>query len=275
MLAWVAAQRADVAERLRWRDDWLVGGPVCLDAACSASVPMFSAHWTPPGNAFGPVAQRTLDVLSAQTSPHVLLGDLNVYRVDPWNPDVPCTGPDVGGRVEAIQRMEAAGYIDAWKTTQGGEGWTGMATRNGCGAPNGNLFKRIDYVYTRNLRAVSTTRLARGGRRGCAVGPRDADRGARAAIGARHRPRCRSVLSGFVESFVNPLPVGVAPTAALLARENQHARDQRQDPHQRRRQPERHHPRQAVQNQPDRQHQKPHIALNPYSHPHLAGQLCN
>ena len=36
-----------------------------------------------------------------------------------------------------------------------------MATRNGCGAPNGNLFKRIDYVYTRNLRAVATTRLAR------------------------------------------------------------------------------------------------------------------
>ena len=142
-------------------DDWIVGGAVCLDAACSASVPMFSTHWTPAGNAFGPVAQRTLDVLSGQPSPHVLLGDLNVYRIDPWNPEVPCTGADVGGRVEAIQRMDAAGYVDAWKTTQSGEGWTGMATRNGCGVPNGNLFKRIDYVYTRNLRAVATTRLAR------------------------------------------------------------------------------------------------------------------
>lgn len=142
-------------------DDWIVGGAVCLDAACSASVPMYSTHWTPPRHAFGPVAQRTLDVLGAQPSPHVLLGDLNVYRVDAWNPDVPCTGPDVGGRVEAIQRMEAAGYVDAWKTTQGGEGWTGMASRNGCGVPNGNLFKRIDYVYTRNLRAVAATRLAR------------------------------------------------------------------------------------------------------------------
>ena len=142
-------------------DDWIVGGAVCLDATCSASVPIFSAHWTPPGNAFGPVAQRTLEVLGAQSAPHVLLGDLNVYRVDAWNPDVPCTGPDAPGRVEAIQRMEAAGYVDAWKTTQGGEGWTGMATRNGCGAPNGNLFKRIDYVYTKNLRAISTARLAR------------------------------------------------------------------------------------------------------------------
>lgn len=142
-------------------DDWIVGGPVCLDAACSASVPIFSTHWTPPGNAFGPVAQRTLEVLSRERSPHVLLGDLNVYRIDAWNPDVPCTGADVAGRVEAIARMEAAGYVDAWKTTQGGEGWTGMATRNGCGVPNGNLYKRIDYVYALNLRAISATRLGR------------------------------------------------------------------------------------------------------------------
>jgi hypothetical protein len=142
-------------------DDWVIGGPVCLDAACSASVPIFSTHWTPPGNAFGPVAQRTLDVLRSQPPAHVLLGDLNVYRVDTWNPDVPCTGPDVAGRVDAIMRMEAAGYADAWKTTQGGEGWTGMTTRNGCGVPNGNLFKRIDYVYTKGFRAVATTRLAR------------------------------------------------------------------------------------------------------------------
>jgi len=141
--------------------DWLVGGPVCLDANCSASVPIFSTHWTPPGNAFGPVAQRTIEVLATQPVPHVLLGDLNVYRVDTWNPDVPCTGPDVAGRVEAIQRLEAAGYVDAWKTTQGGEGWTGMASRAGCGSPNGNLYKRIDYVYTKGLRAVSTTRAAR------------------------------------------------------------------------------------------------------------------
>jgi hypothetical protein len=141
--------------------DWIVGGAVCLDAACSTSVPMFSTHWTPPANAFGAVAQRTIEVLSSQSAAHVLLGDLNVYRIDAWNPEVPCTGSDLAERVEAIGRMEAAGYVDAWKTTQGGEGWTGMATRNGCGVPNGNLFKRIDYVYTRNLRAVATTRLAR------------------------------------------------------------------------------------------------------------------
>jgi hypothetical protein len=141
--------------------DWVVGGAVCLDAACSSSMPVFSTHWTPPGDAFGPVAQRTIDVLSSQPVPHVLLGDLNVYRIDTWNPEVSCTGPNLAARIEAIDRMEGARYVDAWKTTQGGEGWTGMATRAGCGVPNGNLFKRIDYVYTRNLRAVATTRLAR------------------------------------------------------------------------------------------------------------------
>jgi endonuclease/exonuclease/phosphatase family metal-dependent hydrolase len=36
-----------------------------------------------------------------------------------------------------------------------------MSSRNGCGTPNGNLFKRIDYVYTKGLTAVSTTRIAR------------------------------------------------------------------------------------------------------------------
>jgi hypothetical protein len=142
-------------------DDWLVGGAVCLDPACSASTPVFSAHWSVPEDAFGAAAQRTIEILGTQPVPHVLLGDLNVYRVDAWNPSVPCTGPDVGGRVQAIMNMEAAGYADAWKTTQPGEGWTGMSTRNGCGVPNGNLFKRIDYVYTKGLTAVSTTRIAR------------------------------------------------------------------------------------------------------------------
>lgn len=142
-------------------EDWLVGANVCLNQACSATIPVFSGHWTAPGDAFGPVAQTTLDLLGKQPQPHVLMGDLNVYRVDQWNPSVPCTGPDVGGRVDAIQRMEAAGYVDAWKATQGGEGWTGMATRAGCGTPSGNLFKRIDYVYSKGLRALSTTRIGR------------------------------------------------------------------------------------------------------------------
>ena len=142
-------------------DDWLIGGPVCLNAACSASVTMFTTHWSAPNDEFAPVAMKTVDALRAQPTPHLLMGDLNVYRADAWNPSVPCTGADLGGRVQAIDIVEGAGYADAWKATQSSEGWTGMASRNGCGIPNGNLFKRIDYIYTRNLRAVSTARIGR------------------------------------------------------------------------------------------------------------------
>jgi hypothetical protein len=142
-------------------EDWVVGALVCLDPACAASMPMFSTHWTAPNNDFGPLAQRTLDLLGSQAAPHVLMGDLNVYRVDAWNPDVPCTGRDQPGRVAAIERMRSAGYADAWAQTQGSEGWTGMSSRAGCGVPSGNLFKRIDYVYTKDLRAISTTRIGR------------------------------------------------------------------------------------------------------------------
>jgi hypothetical protein len=142
-------------------EDWVVGGPVCLNPACSATIPIFSAHWFATNNEYGSAAQQTLDLLRGQTAPHILMGDLNVYRVDAWNPSVPCTGTDVRGRVEAIQMMEAAGYVDAWKATQGGEGWTGIASRAGCGTPGGNLFKRIDYVYAKNLRVISTERIGR------------------------------------------------------------------------------------------------------------------
>lgn len=142
-------------------NDSLVGGAVCLDAGCSSSVPVFAAHWSGGNDSFDGAAQRTIEILAGQPGPHVLLGDLNVYRIDPWNPEVPCTGPDVSGRVQAIMRLEGAGYVDAWKRTQGSEGWTGMATRNGCGEPNGNLFKRIDYVYAKGLTPLSTARVGR------------------------------------------------------------------------------------------------------------------
>jgi endonuclease/exonuclease/phosphatase family metal-dependent hydrolase len=143
-------------------EDWAVGGRVCLNAACSATIPIFAAHWSSEVNDYGPMAQSTLALLRSQPTPHVLMGDLNVYRVDTWNPKVRCTGDDVAGRVDAIQQMEAAGYVDAWKATQSSEGWTGMASRAGCGEPSGNLFKRIDYVYTiGSLTAISATRIAR------------------------------------------------------------------------------------------------------------------
>jgi endonuclease/exonuclease/phosphatase family metal-dependent hydrolase len=141
---------------------WVIGGTVCLDAACSAAVPMFSTHWgSPADDDFPRQAQATVAALRDQPQPHLVMGDLNVFRIDQWNPRTRCTQPDSTGRTNALAVMEGAGYVDAWKATQSGEGWTGMTSRPGCGRPDGSLYKRIDYVFTRGLRAVRVTRFAR------------------------------------------------------------------------------------------------------------------
>lgn len=144
-------------------NQWLIGGDVCLDAACTTTVPIYSAHFGDTSDDEIPMqAQRVIELLSAQGAARLFMGDLNVFKTDVWNPSVPCTGEDNAGRLRTIGMIEGAGYTDAWKATQTSEGWTGMATRNGCGTPNGNLFKRIDYVYSSGMRTLSTDRFGRG-----------------------------------------------------------------------------------------------------------------
>jgi hypothetical protein len=142
-------------------DSWLVGGAVCLDATCSAALPTFSTHWGGSDDEWPKQAQNVVAFLGSQPQPHVFMGDLNVFKIDQWNPRAPCTNPDKAGRSRAIALVEDAGYVDAWKATQHGEGWTGMASRKGCGSPEGNLFKRIDYIYAKQLRIVHTSLFAR------------------------------------------------------------------------------------------------------------------
>jgi endonuclease/exonuclease/phosphatase family metal-dependent hydrolase len=141
---------------------WLIGGDVCIDPTCARTMTMFATHFGGDSDdALPPEAGRTLDFLRAERRPHLFMGDLNTFRVDQWNPAVPCTGSDSGGRTTTINLIEQAGYTDAWKVTQGGEGWTGMASRRGCGVPEGNLYKRIDYVFTLGARVLGTSRFGR------------------------------------------------------------------------------------------------------------------
>jgi hypothetical protein len=142
-------------------NQWLIGGDVCLDAGCTATIPMYSVHFGDTTDDLIPnQAQRVLDILGTQ-GPRLFLGDLNVFKTDTWNPKVPCTGDDNPGRLRTISLIEGAGYTDAWKATQSSEGWTGMQTRNGCGTPNGNLYKRIDYVFSSGMRTLTTDRFGR------------------------------------------------------------------------------------------------------------------
>ena len=141
-------------------DSWLVGGAVCLDSECTATLPMFSTHWGGADDEWPKQAQNVLSFLAGQRGPHVFMGDLNVFKIDRWNPRVPCTNDDRPGRTSAIALIERAGYVDAWKATQTGEGWTGMASREECGWPEGNLYKRIDYIYAKGIRVEGTKRFA-------------------------------------------------------------------------------------------------------------------
>jgi endonuclease/exonuclease/phosphatase (EEP) superfamily protein YafD len=123
---------------------------------------MFSTHWDGGGtDDFTEQAQHVVDALAAQTGPHLFMGDLNTFKIDAWNPKVPCTADDTPGRTRAIAIIENGGYIDTWKATQSGEGWTGMASRAGCGSPPGDLFKRIDYVFAKGLTPTSIVRVGR------------------------------------------------------------------------------------------------------------------
>jgi endonuclease/exonuclease/phosphatase family metal-dependent hydrolase len=140
---------------------WLIGGAVCLDAQCSATLPAFSTHWGGTDDEWPRQAQNVIAFLASQSGPHLFMGDLNIFKIDQWNPRVPCTNDDKPGRSRAIALIERAGYVDAWKATQSGAGWTGMASRPDCGSPEGNLYKRIDYIYAKQLRVVSTTIFAR------------------------------------------------------------------------------------------------------------------
>jgi endonuclease/exonuclease/phosphatase family metal-dependent hydrolase len=149
-------QRLDAAH-----NRWMVGGRVCLDAGCSATVPVFSTHFGGSSDDDFPAqAQRVVETLRPEPQPHLFMGDLNIFRIDKWNPEVPCTAKDSAGRVAAIEAIEKAGYSDAWKATQPGEGWSGMASRKGCGSPAGSLYKRIDYVFSKGLQPRAVTRFA-------------------------------------------------------------------------------------------------------------------
>jgi hypothetical protein len=143
---------------------WVVRVPVCLNAACSQAFPVFATHWyaSPPPNAYIATtydrqAQQTIAFMkSFPSSPHVLVGDLNVWE-DP-NPVVCRQNPSPYG----LDRLRSAGYIDGWVAVHGTqEGYTGMTNRPQCGVPEGYVWKRIDYAWSSpGFMPVSMSRFA-------------------------------------------------------------------------------------------------------------------
>jgi exonuclease III len=136
---------------------WVVRAPVCVDAACARSIPIYVTHWFATGPHRASIAQQqsedTVRFMSRDTGAHVLVGDLNVFesatRVCRQAPNM-----------TALRPLRAAGYLDAWREVHGTrEGYTGMVNRPGCGEPEGYPWKRIDYVWLRGFQPTAMTRF--------------------------------------------------------------------------------------------------------------------
>ena len=132
---------------------WLIDVPICLDPQCRRSVRTFVAHWVGDEPAKDVQARQTVELMATAGEPHLLIGDLNAFDAEGSNcpPPVPST---------QLPMLRAAGYLDAWRQVNGNaEGFTGMVNRAGCGVPNGNVFKRIDYGWSRDLTPESMLRF--------------------------------------------------------------------------------------------------------------------
>jgi exonuclease III len=139
---------------------WVGRVPICVDAACSASILMYTAHWLADGPELGTTftrqAEQTIEFMTttAAGEAHVLLGDLNVWEDPPH-----CSQPTTPFGLPLLRQ---AGYLDAWRYIHGSaEGFTGMTNRRYCGTPEGYPFKRIDYAWsTPDLPPLHITRFA-------------------------------------------------------------------------------------------------------------------
>ena len=141
---------------------WVLRIPVCVDAACSASLVVFTAHWYASSLVestmeaiYETQAQQTVATLNLVPgiAPQVLLGDLNVFS----GPAIVC---EQTPRTRPQQILADAGYVDAWTSLFGtADGSTGMWNRVKCGSPEGSVYKRIDYSWSRGISPLSMTRF--------------------------------------------------------------------------------------------------------------------
>jgi len=136
---------------------WVVHGRVCTTATCRASIDVYAAHWAGTGPE-GPhtsdrQAQQSIEFMSKPGAPHALLGDLNVFE----GPAAVCKQQPNNTSLGYLRR---AGYVDAWPAVHGtAEGYTGMVNRAGCGVPEGYVWKRIDYGWSKGLAPVGMQRF--------------------------------------------------------------------------------------------------------------------
>jgi len=144
----------------------VVGADVCTDAACSATLRVYTAHLQSAATEdrlSDPIllseAEKMIAWINARphADRHIIAADLNVFERE----------SEVNFRCEltfdyqAVQALRAAGYIDAWVAMHGtAPGMTATLNRNGCGIANGGAWKRIDYGLLKGLTPASSALFA-------------------------------------------------------------------------------------------------------------------
>lgn len=136
---------------------WVVRAAVCLTATCSRHLDVYTTHWVGTGpeeqSTFDRQARATVEFMAQSKGPHVLVGDLNVWE----GQSIVCHQRPNNS---SLNILRAAGYVDAWAELHGGaEGYTGMVNRPGCGTPDGYVWKRIDYAWSKGLKPLSMARF--------------------------------------------------------------------------------------------------------------------
>lgn len=141
---------------------WVFGGDICVTSDCLETIRIYTSHLSGGGTGGGSATlsqiTRMLDFINAQPSPrrNIVMGDFNYYVAEPVV--VPCGTTSTVSPAAAM--FADHDYTDAWKALRPGEfGATGMWHRPACGTPEGNLFKRIDYVYSRGIPASAIGRF--------------------------------------------------------------------------------------------------------------------
>lgn len=119
---------------------YVVRAPVYVDAGRTKVVQVFATHWT--GCAAEGKATRDF-MQEFAYKPRSLTGDLNVKTFS----------------AEAIAILRGSNYTDAWSTLYGTSGGGTATWNNSYGSPKGNLYKRIDYAFSKTLTALSVRRF--------------------------------------------------------------------------------------------------------------------
>jgi Endonuclease/Exonuclease/phosphatase family len=141
-------------------DQYLFGADVCADRTCVTTARIYTVHYAGLDEAQIAIQTRnTIRAINAQphASHSVVAGDFNNHQRDLVVK--PC-GTRLAQSPGLLLWAENR-YFDAWAFLRPHEdGDTGMWNRNGCGIPNGGLFKRIDYVMTRGFLPAAVDRWA-------------------------------------------------------------------------------------------------------------------